>query len=213
MKDTQTAETPSPMKNFTPNSNWWMAVAESREPDMTLPDYLDRWVLSSRVPRVPIPTTQIPNPADPYYDFMRPLSESGSVFLHRMTGPDEPCLHTHPFEFDTFMLEGGYVERYATVPYYVPMDPQNYRDEDYWDHEAASKNWRLYREGQGGRFPITGAHYIEELTANETWTLVVTGPKLRSWGFFKDGRYWPHEEYLAKFSTRPEPIMRHGYKV
>ncbi len=31
------------------------------------------------------------------------------------------------------------------------------------------------------------------------WTIVVMGPKIREWGFFRDNRWWPWRKYEDRF--------------
>jgi hypothetical protein len=41
-------------------------------------------------------------------------------------------------------------------------------------------------------------HRIELEPGIEPWTLFVPGPKLREWGFIKDGTWVQHEQYLKE---------------
>lgn len=66
---------------------WWRAVAAFRDPELEIPRYLKRWVLSEH-------------------------QQLGNVFLHFIQGDDLPYAHTHPWErFDSHILSGGYRQR------------------------------------------------------------------------------------------------------
>ena len=154
---------------------WWQAVAASREADLTVPGYLDRWVLAAS-------------------DGVR--APARSALLHRMIGPDVPVPHNHPWPFRSFVLAGGYVVMSC-------------------DRPAAGESPALRRKDcpAGATLALAADrfHYIESLLADESWTLVVTGEVCQEWGFWQDGRFYPHTEFLPNSTIRPENILRNGY--
>lgn len=112
----------------------------------------------------------------------------GGIFLHKMSAPDPgDHLHDHPWAFASLTLWGGYVEERADcreAPLFAavacrypatctPGVPERRR----W------LSWRVMR--------LDECHRITDLTRRPVWTLVLHGPRRRSWGFFTaDG--WVH---------------------
>ena len=102
------------------------------------------------------------------------IPENGwrNVLLHRMNGPDlGRDLHDHPWDFTTFILWGGYDEAVLLANGAPNFDRLRWL------------SWRSRRAEY--------THTIKRLYRRPTWTLVITGPKRREWGFHtKDG--WVH---------------------
>lgn len=91
-----------------------------------------------------------------------------SVFVHRMDGPDSrSTLHDHPWQFVSFVLKGGYHER--------RLEP----------HKRGVYTRRVTRVNV---MRTHDAHSIERLIRVPTWTLMVTGPRRRVWGYWR--REW-----------------------
>ncbi len=101
------------------------------------------------------------------------------MFLHQILLPDgDPYPHSHPFSSSiSLILKGGYTE-YRGI---------------YGDDE------RTYRAGKLNRISGTDVHRIDRMTNDEpVWTLFYAGkPHGRGWGFYVDGVYIDHKEYLA----------------
>ena len=112
-------------------------------PDFTISEYLRRWVLEA--------------------------SEERCAYLHLMAGPDKPLLHSHPYGFDTEIIQGSYVQVY------------------FEDGDETARRLQL-RGGDVGRMPEggnegTGPWHVIAEVEELTWTLVETGPRVRDWGF------------------------------
>ena len=100
-----------------------------------------------------------------------------NVFLHNFHKGDLDDLHDHPWPYFTLILRGGY-----------------------WEHTPKGKFWR--RPGHFRFSSPKSLHRIELEPGIEPWTLFVPGPKLREWGFIKDGAWIQHEQYLKeKYET------------
>lgn len=111
-----------------------------------------------------------------------------SVFLHRMQVPDPGTdLHDHPWGFLSIVLCGGYHERTAD----------------------ARRPWHE-RHRHRRRWSIAGVrldevHSIDTLDRSPTWTLVVTGPTRRRWGFMVGSTWqdWEREyDYARRYPAR-----------
>ncbi len=97
----------------------------------------------------------------------------GTIRLHRIRREDaDPDPHDHPWSFVSLILWGGYRE-----------------ERPYWMS-------RWLRRGQINRFRAASVHRIVEVLPN-TWTLVVSGRKVRSWGFHTPDGVVPWREYLG----------------
>lgn len=122
----------------------------------------------------------------PYLDRLRVVQTPlFSVYLHRIHTPDmDRDPHTHPWAFASVVLSGGYRE---TV----------------WDDPGES--WKCRRR-ERGRFSVGSlnrvqAHRITEVSG-VLWTLVVTGPRRGSWGF------WTQDGFVdwKKYGADPDPL-------
>jgi hypothetical protein len=88
------------------------------------------------------------------------------LYLHRFDGPDpRPTLHDHPWPFVSFVLRGGYVERRLNT---LTMQVDE-------NHRVRFVN----------RMPTHGAHAIMRLTRTPTWTFMVVGRRVRTWGYLE----------------------------
>ncbi len=87
-----------------------------------------------------------------------------SIKLHWIHRPDgDRHIHTHPWYFVSFVLRGGYKE----------LESKNPERED---GKLRIVNWFNYKN-------LITAHRIIEIKPN-TLTLILSGPKLQSWGFY-----------------------------
>lgn len=94
------------------------------------------------------------------------FDSGNSVLLHWIARDDDDgALHDHPWSFRSNIVSGGYVEEL----------PGGRRIErkcgDVFNRKA------------------TDLHRVVDVQP-DTWTLVLTGPKERSWGFLPDGGTW-----------------------
>jgi hypothetical protein len=117
--------------------------------------YLDRWGLSH--PRI------------------------GGVLLHRMSAPDPGGdLHDHPWTFVTIVLWGGYTEQRVdtrTAPVRAEMADRRP------DLHARGRTQRVH-PFRPRMMRLDEAHTITTLTRRTSWSLVINGPRRRTWGFY-----------------------------
>jgi len=96
-----------------------------------------------------------------------------NIFLHNFHKGDLDDLHDHPWPYFTLILRGGY-----------------------WEHTPDGKYWRGV-----GHFRFSSPrslHRIELQPGTNPWTLFIPGPKVREWGFIKEGKWVQHEQYLEE---------------
>lgn len=124
------------------------------------------------------------------------------LFLHRLGCPDPgEDLHDHPWWFASLVLRGGYTETVAdtrSAPFFARMAvemPTCKRGEE-----------RSWRAGTIHRIRLTECHRITALRREPTWTLILTGPRARSWGFY------PPEGFVdfRKYERAARPLVAKG---
>ena len=102
--------------------------------------------------------------------FIQKDREKGNVYLHRFIGDDDDrALHDHPWESVSYILYGVYLE-------YLP-------NEVIYRHQGDI----IFRD-------MTTPHRVE-LVTKEAWTLFITGPRKRDWGFICDEGWKHYEEF------------------
>jgi hypothetical protein len=117
----------------------------------------------------------------------------GRVLLHRMEAPDPGIdLHDHPWWFVSIVLRGGYTElRLPTrmAPTYAKVAETN---------PAQMRGVRNRRRpGSIQAMRLDECHTITELHGRCCWTLVIGGPRRRSWGFYLPGGWMVEALYDA----------------
>jgi hypothetical protein len=121
-------------------------------------------LLSNRKPEL------IGNPDDPYLKrwFVIPHNRLFNVYLHRFCrSDDDRALHDHPWWNISILLRGSYIE-------HMPHGSRLRR-----------RGSLIFRRG-------SNQHRIELIDNQTVWTLFLTGPKYREWGFAcpQGWRHW-----------------------
>jgi hypothetical protein len=102
-----------------------------------------------------------------------------AIYLHTMyTGDSTPIPHNHPWTFRSFILKGGYTERFQ-------RDATSSIRERHW-------GWLSWH-----RMGINAYHSIRCLDATPTWSLLFVGRRVQSWGFLADGKFIPYADFDA----------------
>jgi hypothetical protein len=120
-------------------------------------------------------------PDDPYLFrwFIIPRNRWANIYLHKfMRGDDDRALHDHPWVNVSILLSGSYREHKpgGVIKLRKPWRPWAF--------------WRLPM-----RFP-TAAHRVELIEGRPVWTLFLTGPKVRTWGFYCPRGWIPWTEFV-----------------
>lgn len=126
----------------------------------------------------------LPSPAAP--SSSSPFEESQSTILHWFARGDDDCaLHDHPWDFTTTLLAGGYDERRPTDAYLEAWESGAWPLGPLWEETTL-----LRRRAGDGMPPLKrraiDMHAVENVLP-DTWTLVQTEAKQRSWGFWPQG--------------------------
>jgi hypothetical protein len=131
----------------------------------------------------------IGNPADPYLLrwYLIPRNHFINLYLHKfMKSDDDRAMHDHPWWFISMMISGRYFES-LTVP--------NGRSSENWRHAPSiAFRWATDR-------------HIVSLAKDEAgdpipcWTIVLTGPNSRTWGFWCPKGFVPWDEFVDQTNS------------
>lgn len=107
--------------------------------------------------------------------YLIPKNRWFNVYLHKFEGSDDDrALHDHPWWSCSFLLKGHIIEELET----------HYR--------TILGFWPYLRSP-------TMLHRIELVSEEPAWTLFITGPKVRDWGFDDPEEGWTEAyEWIAK---------------
>lgn len=110
-----------------------------------------------------------------------PRNNYFNVYLHHMLRDDDPILHDHMYVSVSLMVGRGLLmENYCLRPKSGELPVHRSR----WVHEGDV----VFRSSRM-------AHQL--IVLRETWTIFVTGPRIKEWGFYcpKGFRHW--KQYVA----------------
>lgn len=141
----------------------------------------------------------IGQPDNPYLSrwYLIPRNERYNIYLHRFhRSDDDRALHDHPWGFHSLVLQGNPSE----IFYSPQLDELFEADKRLTYNRAFSPGELVFR-------PATHTHrvIIEPEQEGRVWTLVITGPKIRAWGFHCP-KGWVH---WRKFTG----IAKDGYSI
>lgn len=133
-----------------------------------------RWPLFLSIPRQP--DFLIGDTDDPYLRrwWVIPRNRWFNIYLHHFCrSDDDRALHDHPWVNLSILLSGSYLEH----------TPSGIFLRQPW------RPWAIWR------LPMrraTAAHRVELINSRQVWTLFLTGPKIREWGFHcpQGWRHW-----------------------
>ncbi len=113
-----------------------------------------------------------------------------NIYLHRFTGPDQRVMHDHPWISLAYTLQGYFDEVFCRASWL----------KKYGSHYRTQR--RIY-QGHWTYRNSTFLHYLDP-GPDGAWTLFMTGPKLRGWGFATaDGwKPWREVVFNAKSTER-----------
>lgn len=143
-----------------------------------------------------------PDKADPYMErwWIVPRNRVANIYLHRVRkSDDDRALHDHPWVNASVILETGYVEM---LP--VEQTPEG-RALGPFRHALRPPGAVVARGPRAAHRLVTIADFerrhapLAEFPARPAVTLFLTGPKLRTWGF------WCERWIGGKFFGTPVP--------
>lgn len=132
-----------------------------------------RCVTVSRAPDV-----LIGKPGDTYMQrwWVIPRNRFFNIYLHHfLRSDDDRALHDHPWLNASILLDGMYTE-----------------------HTIAAGGVHRRVEYQTGAVKLRGATYAHriELTSGPCWSLFITGPNIREWGFHCPAGWRPWRQFV-----------------
>jgi len=145
--------------------------------------------------------------------------DGSDLWLHRFLSADgDMHLHSHPFEFETIMLHGGYVEEFIdnigrkaereTLPEPESDLPQLLEEFLLALGKINSQSFSAYGGG-GNSLDLYDWHRIASVLP-ETWTAVIVKPKRLPKWFFKDDNGYLSDmvsssrDWWKNYKVRPE---------
>lgn len=108
-----------------------------------------------------------------------PRNKWVNIYLHKfMRSDDDRALHDHPWVNCSILLRGSYFEHLlgGSVKLRKPWRPWAF--------------WRLPM-----RYP-TSAHRVELIDGKPVWTIFLTGPRVRTWGFLCPKGWIPWTQFV-----------------
>lgn len=114
------------------------------------------------------------------------------ILLHRFIGGDDECLHDHPWKFIAILLKGGYHEVTRFIdPYCIncagALSPER---PCLACIDKLQSTW--YPPGSILFRSASWTHRVDTGKQRCVVSLVVHGPKVRSWGFWTKLHGWLH---------------------
>lgn len=106
-----------------------------------------------------------------------------NIYLHKFLHDDEDrANHDHPWNFISIMLWGGYFEYVGTL-----------RESPLYERRAPSI---AYRSANHAHRVVLHRRYGDG-TIQPAWTIVITGPVIRDWGFWCESGWRHWKEFTA----------------
>lgn len=131
-------------------------------------------------------------PECPYvYRWLVGHNKLGSLRLHHWVGSDDPrATHDHPWWFLTFVLRGGYTDESLHI-----------------DREDLEFTGHDHLRAPSCRFRPAHHRHTVQTDPGGAWTLVITGPASRSWGFWTRRK----DTGQLRFVRAVRYFFRHGH--
>ena len=155
---------------------------------MSLKHHFIHYIVSRRGPDV-----TIGGQADPYLRrwWLLPRNRFLNVYLHQfLRSDDDRALHDHPWLFNlSVLLSGEYVEHTIRVG---GVAVRTHRKAGDWKLRFGAAPHRIELLLLSPRYPIP----------MPCWTLFITGPRVREWGFHCPAAGWiPWKRFTSSDST------------
>lgn len=119
------------------------------------------------------------------------------IYLHKFyRGDEDPHLHDHPWPFTSLILTRGYWEE---TPVSQSRDPRislkSMATSQYFHRDGEQYRNVFYSAFSVLRRPSEWKHRVILKDKKPVWTIIRTGPKERSWGFWIKGKLCPWRQY------------------
>lgn len=131
--------------------------------------------------------------AKPYLQrwWILPRNRWFGIYLHKFErSDDDRALHDHPWRNVSILLTGSYIEE---VPDFSEMNTPFTRIADLPRKRMLRKRGRVLV-----RTRATASHRVELIDGKPVWTLFITGPVNRDWGFHCDHGWIHWREFVGE---------------
>jgi hypothetical protein len=136
-----------------------------------------------------------------------PRNDYFNVYLHHMIGSDDDVLHDHEYVSLSLVLTDGLRERWSVRPKEYMKDYEKlvaWRDKLWTDDKRPKIDYetqyhikeRTVREGQLVWRSSKMAHQL--IVDRPAWTLFITGPRIKQWGFWCRKGFVHWKDYVGK---------------
>ncbi len=128
----------------------------------------------------------------------------GSIRLHHWIGPDDDrAKHDHPWSFVTFVLRGGYTD--ASPCFACGGNGYDAVANGAFDCTECKGTGEIREHLKAPAIQYRDAEHQHTVFPDDggCWTVIVTGPKIRNWGFWVNGKFRSHRKYFWKFGHHP----------
>ncbi len=119
-------------------------------------------------------------------------TEFGSRVHHLATPDIDRHLHDHPWDFVSIVLKGGYTE----IRPAVGMAGE-------WDEDGAEPTYPTVRTVGDIAFRRAEDRHRIISVEPDTYTLCITGPKKKSWGFYTPEGFKGWRDYCSVHGSEP----------
>lgn len=110
-----------------------------------------------------------------------PRNRFFNIYLHRfLRSDDDRALHDHPWVNCSYLLDGTYTE---------------------WTIRAGGVHRKQVLRARQLKFRLPWFAHRVELHAGPCWTLFITGPVLRTWGFHCPNGWRPWQIFVSERDT------------
>lgn len=96
---------------------------------------------------------------------------------HWFSSDDQRNFHDHPFWFWTFVLKGGYTD----------VSPQG--------NQRMTRGTHAFRRAEH--------QHTVRVDPGGCWTILLTGPEVRQWGFWVKGKFRKRNKYFFEHGHHP----------
>lgn len=134
--------------------------------------------------------------------YLLPRNDWLNVYIHKFVRDDyDEALHDHPWNSLSILLWGRYFEEFDGECEFTGEKTRH----------KVMRSWRWFFKGMGGWGIIwrkaEHAHRIELVDKQPAWTLFITGPRKREWGFHCESG-WRHWTEFVRPGSPGEPGRR-----
>ena len=133
--------------------------------------------------------------------YLLPRNRFLNVYLHHfLRDDDDRALHDHPWAWASLLLRGSYIEHTIAAG---GVHHKRVRKVGSWKFSLPSRAHRI--ELVKAPFHLAGKGESHVVTV-PCWTLFITGPRVREWGFHCPDQGWVH---FLRF-TKPGSVGERG---